>query len=150
MSRWTSSARFFVALMCASISAASGQAAGPTGPVVGQVITVDSRSPLQGAQITILGTTLRATTNADGRYTVRNVPAGSHTVRVQMLGFEPKESPANVTANGNLSVNFEMKDIPYSVAPVVTTALGIAREEKGLGYATTSISSSTLEKIPEK
>ncbi len=149
MSRWTSSARFFVALMCASISAASGQAAGPTGTVVGQVITVDSRSPLQGAQITILGTTLRATTNADGRYTVRNVPAGSHTVRVQMLGFEPKESPANVTANGNLSVNFEMKDIPYSVAPVVTTALGIAREEKGLGYATTSISSSTLEKIPE-
>src|SRR5207237_302669 len=46
-------------------------------------------------------------------------------------------------------LNFEMREIPYAVAPVVTTALGIAREEKSLGYATTSISSSTLEKIPE-
>jgi len=42
-----------------------------------------------------------------------------------------------------------LKDIPYSITPVVTTALGIAREEKSLGYATTSISSTTLEKIPE-
>src|SRR5262249_46334743 len=41
------------------------------------------------------------------------------------------------------------KDIPFSVAPVVVTALGIAKEEKSLGYATTSISSASLEKIPE-
>jgi len=149
MSRWTSSTRFFVALMCANVGAAVGQTAGPTGTVVGQVVSADAKAPLQGAQVTIVGTTLRATTNAEGRYTVRSVPAGSRTVRVQMLGFEPKEQPATIAANGTVSSNFEMKDIPYSVSPVVVTALGIAREEKGLGYATTSISAATLEKIPE-
>jgi TonB-linked SusC/RagA family outer membrane protein len=150
MSRWTRSTRIFVALMCANISVASGQAGGATGTIIGQVVVVDAKTALQGAQVTIPGnTTLRATTNAEGRYALRNVPAGTHNVRVQMLGFEPKELPATVAAGGNAVVNFEMKDIPYSVNPVVVTALGIAREEKGLGYATTSISSSTLEKIPE-
>ena len=149
MSRWTSSARFFVALMCANLGVASGQAGGPTGTVTGQVVTVDAKSPLQGAQITITGTTLRATAAADGRYTVRNVPAGVHTVHAQLLGFSPKDVEVNVTAGGTVTANIEMKDIPYSVNPVVVTALGIAREEKGLGYATTSISSATLEKIPE-
>ena len=149
MSRWTSSARFFVALMCANLGVASGQAAGPMGTVVGQVVNVDSKTPLQGAQVTITGTTLRATANAEGRYTVRNVPAGVHTVHAQLLGFSPKDVEVNVAAGGTVTANVEMKDIPYSVNPVVVTALGIAREEKGLGYATTSISSSQLEKIPE-
>ena len=39
--------------------------------------------------------------------------------------------------------------MPYAIAPVDHDALGIAREEKSLGYATTSISAATLEKIPE-
>jgi hypothetical protein len=77
------------------------------------------------------------------------VPAGSQTVRVTMLGFAPRELPTTIAANATVTVNFELKDIPYSITPVVTTALGIAREEKSLGYATTSISSTTLEKIPE-
>src|SRR5262249_54301984 len=60
-----------------------------------------------------------------------------------------KEQPATVTAGGTAALSFEMKENPYTVAPVVVTALGITREEKGLGYAPTSISSATLEKIPE-
>src|SRR6185437_4304328 len=87
--------------------------------------------------------------NAEGSYVLRNVPAGTPTVRVQMLGFAPREQTVTVTAGGTVTANFEMKDIPYAVSPVVVTALGIAREEKSLGYATTSISASTLEKIPE-
>src|SRR5215831_12270094 len=125
------------------------QPAGATGTVSGQVFAVDSRAPLQGAQVTVVGTTLRATATAEGRYVVRNVPVGIRTVRVQMLGYSPREQPVNVTAGGTVVSDFEMKDIPYTVAPVVVTALGIAREEKSLGYATTSISATTLEKIPE-
>src|SRR5689334_16499732 len=118
MSRWTRSTRFFVALMCANLGVASGQAAGPTGTVTGQVVTADAKSPLQGAQITITGTTLRATAAADGRYTVRNVPSGVHTVHAQLLGFSPKDVEVNVTAGGTVTANVEMKDIPYSVNPV--------------------------------
>ena len=117
--------------------------------MTGQVLAAESKAPLQGALVSVTGTTLRATATAEGRYVLRNVPAGSQTIRVQLLGFSPKEQAVTVTAGGTATANFEMKDIPYAVAPVVTTALGIAREEKSLGYATTSISAATLEKIPE-
>jgi TonB-linked SusC/RagA family outer membrane protein len=133
----------------AGAAAPAQQPAGAAGTVTGQVVAAESKAPLQGAQVTVLGTTLRATASAEGRYVIRNVPAGSQTVRVQLLGFSPREQPVTVAAAGTASLNFELKDIPYAVAPVVTTALGIAREEKSLGYATTSISASTLEKIPE-
>jgi TonB-linked SusC/RagA family outer membrane protein len=66
-----------------------------------------------------------------------------------MLGFAPVEQQVSVAADATATANFEMKDVPYTVSPVVVTALGIAREEKSLAYATTSVSSSTLEKIPE-
>jgi len=137
-------------LIATAVTSALGQQpAGAVGTVIGQVVAAESKSPLQGAQVTVLGTTLRASANAEGRYVIRSVPVGSRTVRVQMLGFAPKEQLVTVTAGGTALSNFEMKDIPYTVAPVVVTALGIAREEKSLGYATTSISASTLEKIPE-
>jgi TonB-linked SusC/RagA family outer membrane protein len=144
---WKLRAVSAMALIAAAVHTAVAQQTG--GTLIGQVVAVDSKAPLQGAQVSVVGTTLRAVANAEGRYTIRSVPAGSHTVRVQLLGYTPKEQQVAVTAGGTATSNFEMKDIPYTVAPVVVTALGIAREEKGLGYATTSISAEALQQIPE-
>ena len=153
MKGWTGQA------VCAALAIAGGvldaaaqqpsRPAGPVGTIVGQVVAADSKTPIQGAQVLVVGTTLRAGVGAEGRYVIRNVPAGSHTVRAQMLGFAPSEQQVSVAADATATANFELKDVPYAVAPVVVTALGIAREEKSLAYATTSISSSTIEKIPE-
>jgi len=151
MRRWRGrmmQAMFGIAVGAAAVGAQQAPA-GPVGTVVGQVVAGDSREPLIGPQILIVGSLLRATAVADGRFTVRNVPAGQHTVRVQFLGFAPKDTVVNVTAGGTTTLTIGLKDLPYQIAPVITTALGIAREAKSLGYATTSISSQTLEKIPE-
>ncbi len=139
-----------IAIGVAAAGAQQTQApTGPVGTVTGQVVAGDSREPLIGPQISIIGTNIRATAVAEGRFTIRNVPAGQHTVRVQFLGFAPKEEVVNVTAGGTATITVQMKELPYAIAPVITTALGIAREEKSLGYATTSISAEKLEKIPE-
>jgi TonB-linked SusC/RagA family outer membrane protein len=122
---------------------------GPVGTVVGQVVAANTKTPIPGAQVSVVGTTLRAPANAEGRFVIRNVPTGSRTLRAQMLGFAQREQQVTVIADATATANFELTDIPYAVAPVVVTALGIAREEKSLGYATTSISAQTLEKIPE-
>jgi hypothetical protein len=36
----------------------------------------------------LVGTSLFATAAQDGRYAIRNVPAGSYTVRVLRVGYE--------------------------------------------------------------
>lgn len=150
MTRWKIRTILALTLMATSVSTLVGQQpAGAGGTVTGQVVATQSKAPLYGAQVFILGTTFRGAANAEGRYVLRNVPVGLQTVRIQLLGFTPLEQQVTVTAGGTVTLNATLKDIPYAIAPVVTTALGIAREEKSLGYATTSISAAALEKIPE-
>jgi TonB-linked SusC/RagA family outer membrane protein len=96
-----------------------------------------------------VGSHIRATAVNDGRFTIRNVPAGQQTLRVQFLGFAPKDTVVTVTAAGTTNLTVALKDLPYTMGAVVTTALGIEREQKSLGYATTSISAEQLQKIPE-
>ncbi len=139
-----------IALSLTCIEAAAAQQPQvTTGTVVGQIIAVDSRRPLGGAQVAVVGTTLGASAGAEGRYVIRSVPAGTHTLRVRLVGYAPLEQPVTVVAGGTATVNFEMKDAPVLLSNVVVTALGITREEKSLGYGVQTISSKTLERIPE-
>src|SRR6185503_17402952 len=133
MRRWTVASLSMAALAAISGTARAQQPTGAVGTVIGQVVVEDGRVPLQAAQVLVLGSTLRAGSGADGRYTIRNVPAGAHTIRVQILGFSPQEKPVTVTAGGTVTVDFAMKEVPYSIAPMTVTALGIERSEKSLG-----------------
>lgn len=143
-------ARCALALTMVAVTGATAQQpTGPVGSITGQVMSSENRSPLLGAQVTIVGTTWRAVAGAEGRFTIRNVPVGSHTVRVQFLGFAPSTQVVNVTRDATSTVAFDLKDVPYAIAPMVVTALGITRSEKSLGYAVQTVSSATIERIPE-
>jgi len=122
---------------------------GQTGTVAGQIVNVATKTPLANVMVMVRETTLRTGTNADGRYVLRGVPAGDHTVRVQILGYAPEERSVTVAAGQTVTADFAMKELPYSIAPVVVTALGVERNEKSLGYAVQTISPDKLAKIPE-
>lgn len=134
MTRWTFRALCALTLTLASAATAQ-QPAAQAGTVIGQVIAGENRAPLFGAQVLVLGTALRTGAGADGRFVIRNVPAGNHRVRVQLLGFAPIEHAVSVTAGATVSIAVEMKELPYAIAPMMVTALGISRSEKSLGYA---------------
>lgn len=136
-------------LVIAAPVALSQEPAPATGTIAGQVVNVESREPLIGAQAGVVGTQLRAQAAAEGRFVIRNVPVGSRVVRVQLIGYAPIEQAVDVAAGGTATVTIAMKTLPYSVAPVVVTALGIARNERSLGYAVQTISAATIEKAQE-
>src|SRR6266566_6579904 len=70
------------------------------GEVTGRVTDRASGQALAGAQVSIVGTTIRALTGQDGRYRVVNVPAGSATVRVAFIGYGITTQAVNVPAAG--------------------------------------------------
>src|SRR3979411_2871967 len=59
----------------------------PQGRIAGQVTSGESDRPIEVARVVVDGTRLGAATRADGRYLIVGVPAGTHRVRVSMLGF---------------------------------------------------------------
>ena len=147
MRQWMRRGMSMLVLVLAGAAQAGGQQG--TGIVAGQVMRGETRTPLGGAQVVIVGTQLGALTNAEGHYVIRGVAAGSRTVRVQAMGFTAQDQVVTVAAGATVTANFETREQAVAVQPLVVTAMGITRNEKSLGYAVQSISAEKLERVPE-
>ncbi len=62
--------------------------AGNTGKLSGVVRDAETKEPLVGVNIVLVGTTLGGSTDANGAYFVNNVPPGVYEVRVSMIGYQ--------------------------------------------------------------
>jgi TonB-linked SusC/RagA family outer membrane protein len=109
----------------------------------------DTRAPVATAQVQVVGTTIGSLTNADGRFTLVNVPAGARVLRVQMMGYSATDQNVTVVAGGSVNVRFELKEAAIALPSVVVTALGIQRSERSLGFASQTVTSQAIERSPE-
>ena len=78
------------------------------GTVSGTVIDATTGKYLEGVEVSVDGTVLRANTARDGSFTLNNVPAGSRTITVSYPGLETKSSPVIVSAGQAASVAFRL------------------------------------------
>ena len=84
---------------------AGAQQAIVTGKVTAQV----GGQPLSDARVFVVGSTLAATTNAEGQYTLRGVPVGSIEIRMIRVGYHEQKKPLVVTAGASTTLDFAMK-----------------------------------------
>ncbi|MGH7460804.1 MAG: TonB-dependent receptor plug domain-containing protein, partial [Longimicrobiales bacterium] len=82
----------------------------------------ESGRPLRGALIEVPGTLLRTTVDAEGRFQLPRVPAGSHSITLRYLGRETQTQNVTVQSNASTSVTF---DVPVAaIALEGLTVLG--------------------------
>src|SRR5437763_2432340 len=112
--------RLCIALL-ASGALWSGVARAQQGSVAGQVTDQASGHALAGARVVIQGTALVTSTNAEGRYTLRNVPAGEATVRATIIGYAGT-SPSRVD---DIDPN-EIESYQVVMGPAASTLYGTA------------------------
>jgi TonB-linked SusC/RagA family outer membrane protein len=107
--------------------------AGLTFPAVLSAQTVSGRVtatagvPIPDVHVVVVGTSLFAITNADGRYTLRGVPAGPQNVRVSRLGYFEQKQAVTVVAGTPAVLDFVLVPAVISLQEVVTTATGEQR-----------------------
>jgi len=58
------------------------------GSIEGVVANSEDHQPLVGTTILLQGTVLGTTTDADGKFILKNVPVGEYTVTFSMVGFQ--------------------------------------------------------------
>lgn len=119
------------------------------GTITGRITRAANGEPLSIAQVQIVGTDRGALSDAEGQFLIQDVPAGTHTLRVQLLGYGTVEQTATVTVGGTAQANFALRDEAITLDPVVVTALGIEREERGLGFAVQRVGEEVLARTPE-
>ncbi|RZK99708.1 MAG: PEGA domain-containing protein, partial [Hymenobacter sp.] len=74
------------------------------GTVTGRVVDAKGEG-LPGVTVLIEGTSLGASTDADGNYTIANVPVGSHVVVISFVGYTTSRTTVAVTNGGTTKVS---------------------------------------------
>ena len=89
----------------------------PTGFIAGNVTDVETGDPIDGATITLLGTSLSTSTDGDGYYIIE-APMGTYDVRVRASGYQPSVvHDVSVPADDTVTVDFEL--VPALVVAVL-------------------------------
>ena len=119
--------RYAVCLLILT-TALSGLAASPvnaqsTGAITGTVTDAATQDALPGVNIVLRGTELGAATGADGRFRLRNVPAGSQTLVVRFIGYRTAERDVTVGPGETVRVNVALQPSPIGLQGVQVTAL---------------------------
>ncbi len=104
-------------------------------------------APVEGAAVTVQGTTLGALTRTDGRYSIANVPAGAHTMRVMRLGFTMQEQRVTVTAGQTATLDFELRTSAVKLDQVVVVGYGTQSRREVTG-SVSSVTSSDIATMP--
>ena len=87
------------------------------------VVMDQNNEPIIGATIMVIGTTNGTTTDIDGRYSLRGVPANG-TIEVQYLGMKTQ----TIELNGKNVVNVFMEDETIGIEEVVVVGYGTQKK----------------------
>ena len=102
-------------------------------------VTNNAGQPVEGASITVKGTTRGTTTAANGSFSI--LASSNETLTISALNF----TPVDIAVGNKSSLDINLAASASNLSEVVvTTALGVQREAKELGYAQTTISNRTL------
>lgn len=97
------------------------------GSITGTVTDAKSGEPLVGVNVIIDGTTMGASTDQDGNYTINNVPDGSYTVTAAFVSYKSQSKSVEVSG-GPVALNFQLTTAILDMDELVVTATGVRRK----------------------
>jgi TonB-linked SusC/RagA family outer membrane protein len=116
------------------------------GIITGRVQSAEGKAPLGDVQLLVEGTSIVTVTNAEGRFTLRNVPPGPREVRAFRVGYTPMKKVVTVTGGQTATLEFDLVAAIVKLQEVVTTATGEQRRvELGHAVATVDVSKKVAE-----
>jgi hypothetical protein len=82
-----------------------------SGTIKGKVMTTLTRAPLIGANVSVVGTNLGATTNNDGEFVIGQVQEGVYKLRTAYIGYTPAlQTDVRVVRNKSTYVEVELAE----------------------------------------
>lgn len=106
----------------------------------GTVTDSSTKRPLEGALVTLVGTSKRVATRPNGEYLIPEVAAGTYSVRVQMIGFAPMVRRIGVAAGDEATLDFTLTPQAVNIGELVVIGYG-EQSRENLSTAVSSVSS---------
>lgn len=119
-----------------------------SGKIAGKVVDADTKEPLIGANIIVLGTTLGSATNVDGEYFILNVAPGTYSIKASYIGYNDY-TIENIRVYGDLTtdINFELSIKSFETKEVIVEAIR-PLIEKNVTNTGSLLKSDDIENLP--
>ncbi len=97
--------------------------AGITGKIAGKITDQETGEPLPGVNVIIEGTKLGDASNADGHFSINNIPPGEYTVVFSAVGYQKKSFiKVKVSVDFTTRLDVKLSSEVYSTDAVVIEA----------------------------
>src|SRR5690606_35051460 len=120
------------------LATAAGLAA-QAGTVTGRVTNAETGQPIASAQVFIPDLDQGVLTQQNGTFIIVNVPAGTHTVSVQRLGFREESQAVTVAAGESSVVNFAITESALALDEVIVTGTPGGTLRRAIGNAVATV-----------
>ncbi|HEX7119626.1 MAG TPA: SusC/RagA family TonB-linked outer membrane protein [Longimicrobiales bacterium] len=118
------------------------------GRVLGAVTASGTGAPLVGVQVYIQGTDVGTITNEQGQFLLLNVPAGTHTLRVELIGYQSASREITLTAGQSVTVDFALSETAVALDEIVVTGTAAVARRKEIGNSVATVSAADIEAAP--
>jgi iron complex outermembrane receptor protein len=137
--------RYLLAGWLALLAALPALAQTGTGTLTGTVSTTAGQ-PVPFATVAVLNSTLGATADQGGAFTLKNVPAGRQTVAVSSVGYATRTQTVNLTSGQSAALTFTLPASTAGLGEVVVTA---QKEETNLQSTPLAVSALGTRQLRE-
>ena len=118
-----------------------------TGTITGRVIDARTLQPVSSAQVFIPQVNLGVLSREDGRFILLNVPAGTHTVNVQRIGFRTATETVTVGTGEAVTVEFEIAEDALALDEIVVTGTPGGTRQRALGNVVGRVDAAEIAEI---
>ena len=119
-------------------------AAAQTRTITGIITDAGTGQPLEGARVSVRGTTLTTTTSVGGTFTLGNVPPGNVVIAIRRIGHNYVDLPL---AAGETQLHAALTRDPLHLSDVVVTGQATAVDRRNLANAVATVSGEELSRV---
>ena len=112
--------------------------------VTGRVTDTQTGQPITAVQVFIEGSGIGALTQANGRYLLLNVPAGTHTLSAERIGYASANRQIDVAAGQTVVQDFTMFEAALGLDEIVVTGVAGGGRQREVGAAVVRIGGEQL------
>ena len=119
--------------------------AGQSGAIQGTVADAADGEPIAGAQVFVEALGIGAVTDADGLYSIADVPAGSHQLSTNILGYLPAAEAVAVAPGAVTTVDLRLTFTALELDELVVTGTSAEAASDELPYSVAVVARRRLE-----
>jgi TonB-linked SusC/RagA family outer membrane protein len=134
----------FALAICILFGLALPARAQDTGSVSGRVLDARTSQPVSAVQVFVEGLDVGVLSQQNGRYLILGVPAGTHTVRVERIGYRAATAQVTVSAGQTLEQNFQLSEEALQLDEVIVTGTAGGTQRRAIGNAVGTVDAAAI------